>query len=55
MLRNVGSKEIIDTAGYLTLCTRCRINLWRYNRVRLYCMRCSNVILCFVGHCLSYI
>jgi len=32
----VNSEELIGTTGYLTLYTRCRINRFRYNRVRLY-------------------
>jgi hypothetical protein len=32
----VDSEELIGTTEYLTLCTRCRLNRCRYNRVRLY-------------------
>jgi hypothetical protein len=32
----VNSEELIGNTEYLTLYTRCRINLRRYNRVRLY-------------------
>jgi hypothetical protein len=32
----VHSQELIGTTEYLALCTRCRINRYRYNRARLY-------------------
>jgi len=35
----VNSEELIGNTEYLTLCTRCRINLCHYNRVRLYMQR----------------
>jgi hypothetical protein len=34
--RHVRCGELINTAAYLTLYTRCRVNQCRYNRVRLY-------------------
>jgi len=40
----VNSEELLGTTEYMTLQTRCRINLCRYNRVRLYCSILNIVI-----------
>jgi hypothetical protein len=36
----VNSEELVGITEYLTLYTRCRVNQYRYNRVRLYFLSC---------------
>jgi hypothetical protein len=42
----VNSEELIGKTKYLTLYTKCRINLCRYNRADLFCV-------CVCSLCLS--
>jgi len=48
----VNSEELTGTTEYMTLCTACRINQCRYNRVRLYTLVIFSVLssrlTCFV-------
>jgi hypothetical protein len=49
------SEELIGITEYLTLYTGCRINRYRYNRVRLYfeCKICYTIVcLVLYGTCL---